>query len=139
LAILPEYFESAAQITDLRHRSEAATIKVLFRTNGLSLDEIVPTSPAIPYIQNNNFDWACPTIFVSSALLSENPMAVSLALSVLGNYVTDFFKGMSGRKTVKLSIVVERRGRKLYKKIKYEGDIAGLSELPKIVQETSDE
>jgi hypothetical protein len=139
LAILPEYFESASQIADLRHRSEAATVKVLFRTNGLSLDEFLPASSTIPYIQNNNFDWICPTIFVSSALLSENPMAISVALSVLANYATDFFKGISGRKNIKLNIVVERRGKKSYKKIKYEGDVAGLAELSRIIQEASDE
>jgi hypothetical protein len=70
LAILPDYFDSAVQFMDLRHRSEAATIKVLFRTQGLSLDEFLPASPAIPYIQNNSFDWVCPTIFISSALRS---------------------------------------------------------------------
>jgi hypothetical protein len=139
LAILPEYFESAAKIADLRHRSEAATVKVLFRTHGLSLDEFVPASSTIPYIQNNNFDWIGPTIFISGALLSENPMAISLALSVLANYATDFFKGISGRKNIKLNIVVERRGKKSYRKIKYEGDVAGLTELSRIIQEASDE
>jgi hypothetical protein len=71
IAILPEYFETAPDHAHLRQRSEAATVKTLFRTNGLLLDEILPKSERIPYIQNNAFAWVGPTLFISSALMTD--------------------------------------------------------------------
>jgi hypothetical protein len=76
---------------------------------------------------------------VSAAVLGEYPLAVSVALNVIGNYVTDFLRGIAGKKTVKFDIVVERRRDRSCRKISYDGDVEGLSSLADIVRQISDE
>lgn len=139
IAILPENFETAAARSDFIQRSEAATLKALFRNNEVPFSEILPSAEKSAYSQYNNLDWIAPAIFVSGSLLSQNPMAVSLALSVIGNYLTDFFRGIPGRKGVKIDIVIERRRDRSCKKITYEGDVQGLTRLVDIMRQISDE
>lgn len=139
ITILPENFESAVNYSELRQRSEAATVRTLFRTNGVPLAEVLDPSRPVPYIQNNGIEWVGPMLFVSSALMSENPTAVSVAVGVLANYLTDFFKGISGKPEVSVTIVVERRKDHTCKQISYKGSVDGLSSLPDIVKSTSDE
>lgn len=138
-ALLPVNFESALAIADFRQVSEAATVRTLFRNNGLPQDDIVERSKRPPYIQNNAFDLILPTLFISAALLSENPNSVSIALSVIANYATDFFKGLSGDKNVKLEIVVEKTKTKTCKKVSYSGPADGLKDLASVVKAASDD
>lgn len=138
-AILPLNFESAESINEFRQASEASTVKTLLRSERLPHDEIVDRKDRPPYVQNHSFDWIAPTLFVSAALISENPSAVSIALNVIGNYATDFFKGMSGEKMVKMDIVVEKSKGKSCKKISYEGSPSGLKDIADIIRSTSDD
>ena len=125
LAILPANLDSAESYSELRNVSEAATVRTLFRNEELPFQDIHGERPKLPYIKNNSFEWVAPTIFVAASLWSENPNAVSVALSVIANYATDVFKGVTGKKTVKLDIVVESKKTKTTstttKKISYEG------------------
>lgn len=139
LALLPANFESATSIADFRQVSEAATVKTLFRNAGLPHDDIVERDQRPPYIQNNALEWVAPTLFISAALLSENQHSVSVALSVIANYATDFFKGISGKKSIKLDVVVEKTKSKTCKKISYEGNAEGLKGLADVIRATSDE
>ena len=79
-------------------------------------------------------DWIAPTIFIAASLLSQDPNFASLAINIISNYLTDWFKGVPGRKNVKLDVVVERQARKTYVKISYDGDVEGMSEIPEIVK-----
>jgi hypothetical protein len=139
LALLPTNFETASSPADFLQVSEAATVKTLFRIANLPQSDLVPKAQRPPYIQNNSFEWVAPTIFVSAALLTDHANYVSVALSVIANYATDFFKGMSGKKTVKLEVVVEQTKTRICKRLVYEGDVDGLKEIPKIVREMGDE
>jgi hypothetical protein len=64
-------------------------------------------------------------------------MCVSLALNVLGNYATDFFKGTNPTPNIKLNIVVEKKN-KTCKSISYEGPVDGLKDLRNIVREVGE-
>jgi len=139
MAILPTNFEFVAARTDFRQLSEAATVKTLFRTNSVPLDDFLPPSERASYLQNNSFEWLAPTLFISSSLLIDNPAAVSVALGVLSNYITEFLKGTPGQKRAKLDIVVERSGDMSCKKISYEGDVEGIKSLAEIVRQISNE
>jgi hypothetical protein len=139
MTLLPENFQSATSYAELRQLSEAATVRTLFRTNGLPLYDVLDPSKPVPYIQNNSFGWVGPTLFVSWALVSENPTVVTVALGVIANYLTDFLKGISGKTEVSLSIVVEKRTDRTCKRITYKGNVEGLSSLADIVKSTSDE
>ena len=139
LALLPANFESAESADSFRQLSTAATVKTLFRNNGIPQDDIVDRAKRPQYIQNNSFELILPTLFVSAAFISENPNLVSIALNVISSYAVDFFKGMSGDKTVKAEVIVEKTKTKTCKKITYSGPVDGLKELAKIVKEASDE
>jgi len=123
----------------LRNLSEAATVKTLFRSAELPYQDIYGSKPRPPYIQNNSFEWVAPTVFITAALMSQHPHAVSVALSVIANYATDFFKGSTNNNTVKLDIVVERKKTTLSKKITYEGPSDGIENLASVIEAASDD
>ena len=81
-----------------------------------------------------HFEWVAPTLFISASLWSQNPMAVSIALNVISNYITEFFKGSAGTKSVKLEIIVERKTNYSCKKLKYQGDVSGVLDLAKTIE-----
>lgn len=136
-AVLPLNFETAGSIGDFRVASESATIKTLLRSEDVAYDEIVADEDRPPYIQNNAFEWMVPVIFIPAALMSENPNAVSVALSVIANYATDFMKGVVGDKHTKFEAVVELPDGTC-KKVTYSGPPEGLGEVASIIKEVSD-
>ena len=76
-----------------------------------------------------------PTIFISTSLLTQNPTLVNVALSVLANYVTDFFKGHLGEHTVSVNLVLEsvtKHGEdeeRSYKRVNLKGSVSDLNKL----------
>lgn len=136
IAILPENFTTAATRQDLLFGSEAATIRKLLKNNDLPLNDLLAAPERVASIHNKHFDWA-PLLFISAALLTNNAHAVSVALGVIANYATDFFKGLPGNK-VKLNLVIEKRDGSC-KKLTYEGNAAGLASLPEIIRRVSDD
>ena len=139
LALLPENFESASSISEFRQVSEAATVKTLFRNAGIPNEDIVGEGQRPPYIQNNAFEWVAPTLFISAAFYSEKQQYIDVALGVIANYATDFFKGMSGKNQIKLRIIIEKTKTKTCKKILYQGGAEGLKDLSDVIRETMDE
>jgi hypothetical protein len=137
LAIVPIRFESATSLTDLRTASHTETVLKFFKSEGIPVGSFLPESNALPYIVNKHFEWLGPILFVPLALMNENPQLVSLAIGVLSNCITDFFKGIpKSQRNVRLDIVVETESDRIYKKISYDGGIDGLNALPKIIRET---
>lgn len=137
IAILPENFETAKSYADFEFSQEASTIRTLFRNNDFELDEILPPGQRSTFVHNKHFEWAA-LLFISVGLISSNPMAVSIAIGMISNYATDYFRGMPS-KNVKLSIVVEKRKDKSCKKINFDGPVEGLKDLPEIIRRVSDE
>lgn len=134
MALLPINFEAARSIAEFLQASEAATIKKLLLAKKLPLNDILDRNQRSPYLKNKSHEWAAPILFVSASLFSQNPALVSLALNVVGNYATDFFKGTLGIHEVTLNIVVAKKD-KTFKKISYRGPTDGLKDLAKIIKE----
>ena len=136
LAILPRNFESAAAKDELLHESEAPTVRVLWRRVGVVETPIEPEGERFPQISEKSFEeWVGPTIFVSGALMSQNPAVLSVALGVISNYLTEWFKGTPmRRRKAKLDVVVEV-GKREYRRLHYEGPVEGLQELAAIARE----
>ncbi len=134
ITLLPFNFDTVAKKEDLIYDNSVKTIRTLLRNAELPDERIEKTAETIGYRQLNHFEWLAPTFFVTYSVLSQNPNMVSVALSVVASYLTDFFKGMSGDKKVKIDIIVEKEKGKTYKKITYEGDGKGLDELAEIVK-----
>ena len=139
IAILPENFETATSTTSLIQLAESATIKTLFRNNDIPYSEIRRENEKPSYIQNNAFQWIGPTLFFSASLLLGNPEMIAIALGVIANYLTDFFKGADGDKIAKLNIVVGNPKSENFKHISYEGHIDGIPSLADVVREVSNE
>jgi hypothetical protein len=137
MALLPINLESAASMAELLQASEAATIRKLLVAEGIPLDDILDRRRRPPYVKNKSFEWVAPGLFVSASLYSQNPALVSVALGVVANYATDFFKGMSGEHEVSLNIIVERKNR-TYRKVSYLGPVEGLKELAEIIREAAE-
>lgn len=138
LTLLPTNLASASDVGELIQASEVATVRSLFKSAGLSYTELPDRAHGTRYIQNNAADWVGPLIFVASSLWSQNPIAVSIALSVISNYLTQFFQGITTR-TAKLDFIVEKTKDRTYKHLTYEGDIEGIAGLEKVIRELANE
>jgi len=135
LAFLPINFETVSSKDELVHEDSVLTIRKLWRKAGIEETRIEKEGEKILYEQRNSLELAIPTVFVSFSLLSQNPGLVSVALNIISNYATDFFKGIAGEKKVKFDVIVEQNGKVKSKRIHYEGDIEGLSQLPQVIKE----
>jgi hypothetical protein len=132
LCFLPENIEDAKSTSEFIYTDNTLTVKKLFNTNNLP-SATLDNDPS-NYRQRRSIDWYAPTIFIGFSLLSENSTLVSVALNVLSNYISDFFKGSFGSKKVKLDIIVEVTPKKTYKRISYEGNPEGLKNLEEIIK-----
>lgn len=145
LALLPRNFEEATSLEELLHEYAVQTIRILFRQNKIPETRLERENQKIPCIQENEFALVLPALFVSGLILTQNPHLLSVALNVIANYATDFFKGIPRRKKIVLDVIVEdviveNKTRRRYKKLHYEGDAEDIKEITNsAVKEFTDE
>jgi hypothetical protein len=132
-ALLPRNFSTAESKNELMYESSAATVRTLFRQNQLQETRLEKEGDRFNRIVEQGNDWVAPTLFFAASLLIQDPNVTALAINIISNYLTDWFKGIPGRKNIKLDVVVEKQAKKTYVKISYDGDIEGLSEIPNLV------
>lgn len=135
LAILPRNFETANSKDELMHESTAATVRTLLRAAGLSETPIEPEGERFRFVQENAFTWVGPILFFAAAQLLQDPRIVSVSLGVIANYLTDFFRGISGKRRVTFDIVVEQTRTKRHVRLHYDGDVDGFAQIPDAVLE----
>ena len=135
IAILPRNFATAASKEELIHESTTPTVRVLWRQNSITETPLEQPEEKFPLAAEHSFEWIGPTIFISAMLLSQNQHLVTIALNIISNYLSEWFRGIprDNRKT-KLSIVIETKNG-LYKKIEYEGPPDGLKDLLEVIRE----
>ena len=114
ICILPENIEDVQSLSEFVYTENAVTLRKLFKKNNVAIEMLDNTEV---FRQRRSVDWYAPTLFISFSLLTENSTLISVALNILSNYVTNFFKGTFGKKNVKFDIVVETSPKKTYKKI----------------------
>lgn len=132
LAFIPENIENAGVVSDFIYPEPLTQINKIFRTN--NIEAVILGGNALNLRSRKSADLYLPSLYVGLSLLTQNSAVVSVALSVLANYVTDFFKGSFSSKTVSLDIYVETNGNKKVKKINYKGDAEGLKNLETIIK-----
>ncbi len=138
LAILPRNFDSASDQSQLVHEESAATVRKLWRKAGIDETALERPGTEYPPIRERDFlGWAGPIIFVSYSVLSGNEYQLSVALGVVSNYLTEFFKGIGDSNNADLDIVTETKHGD-YRRVKYRGSVSGLTELPAIIREVAD-
>lgn len=139
LSILPRNFDVANEKGELLHESSVATVRSLFRQNGVTETKLEKAGEQILSLQQNEFALTLPIIFVSALLYSQNPELVTIALNILSNYATDFFKGIPRKRKVVLDVVVEKKAGRHAKRLHYEGDGTGLKEVADAIREVFNE
>jgi len=138
VALLPKNFSIAKSKEEFIYEGTTPTIRKLFKNNGINDEKIENKYEKSKYNIERSFDLILPTIFITAALVSQNPSLISIALGVISNYLTDWFKGATGQKIVKLDIVIEKKNDS-FKNIHYEGDPNGLEKIRKIIEKVINE
>ena len=139
IALLPRNFEISSSKEELIHESTTPTVRVLWRQNGITETPLEQPEEKFPFVSEHAFEWIGPTIFISAMLLSQNPHLMTIALNVISNYLTEWFRGIPrDSRKVKLRIITETKSG-LYKKIEYEGPPDGLKDLPEVIREVHNE
>lgn len=134
LTLLPVNFETATSESEFLLPTEALTIRKLLRQEELPFEDLMSESANARYVGHKSADLILPILFVSSALLAENPYLVQIALSVIANYATDFFKGMGRGKSMKMEFVVEEPHGS-YKSFSFEGPPENLVDALAAIEE----
>lgn len=137
LALLPRNFAEAGTKQELLHEDEATTVRQLWREAGIVETPLEARGEKFPEIAEKSFEWIGPTIFVGASLLSNNANLLSVALGVVSNYLTDFFRGQKGTGQIKIDIVFDTK-KNTCKKIIYRGGPEGLKDFAKVVKEAYD-
>jgi hypothetical protein len=139
LIILPANFGTAATPEEFLYEATGATVRTLFRTNHIPLQDLL--SPGMPrrQISYKSAEWVGPTLFVSYAVLSDNGTLLNIALGVVANYLTDFFRGAGKTPTIKLDYIVEKTPNREYKRLKFEGPPEAIPSLREAIQAIRDE
>ncbi len=136
-AVIPANLETATARHDLKIRGEAVTVSKLLRSGGLPVSSFLPSGERLKSIHDKSFHWEA-AIFIAGSIITDNPSAISVALSVLANYLTDFFRGSKGA-NIRLSIVTKRTPTSVYKKLTYDGDATGLASLSDMLSRLDDD
>jgi hypothetical protein len=121
---LPRGFETARALADLQHESSALDVKVLLREANIHLTIYQPDGVAIPYLQENDNTWVGPTLFFGVTVLTQQPELISVALSVISNFLTEHFRGRPEPSRARFSVIRETTETKTTKKVtnRYEFD-----------------
>jgi hypothetical protein len=141
LIFLPKNFETATCIDDFIYQDSLKVVNKLMRQEGISIGRLEENNTSTKYYVENDITWIGPTIFIAYSFWTENQNLISIGLSMIASYLTDFFKGKSKSPKVKLDYVLEKNPKNGKKNIRftYEGDIDGLDKLPSILEKLKDE
>ncbi len=141
LVFLPYNLNDAYIQNDFIYDDSLKVVSKLFKQNNINISRIEQDTSETKYYQENDITWLGPTIFIAYSLWTENPNLLAIGLSVIANYLTDFFKGKSISPRVKINYVVEKDPKKgkINVHFSYDGDIEGLKEIPKILTKLKDE
>lgn len=135
VTLLPRNFATAQTFGELVHESNCATVRTLLRSAGIEEKRIEHEGAKIPYVQENDFTWVGPILFFAAAEVSRNPEIISVALGVIANYLTDFFRGIPGGRRVTFDVVIEQTRSKKTVRVHYDGSPEGFKELPEAIVE----
>jgi hypothetical protein len=138
IAMMPDNFGTATNRSELLVQGEASTLKTLLRNDGIAVSDFLPDGERHVFIHNKSHDWQA-LLFVAASLWTNDPNVVPVALGVISNYLTEFFRGSPSHSKIKLGVVVEKTPGRTYKEITYEGDLAGLAALEEAVKRVCDE
>jgi hypothetical protein len=139
LVLLPLSFKSAQIRNDLVYAASTDTVKKLLVQARLPAVKLEQDEQEYPHEVQHALEWTGPVILFSAAAVSQNPEIVSIALGVISNYLTDWFRGVpKENRSASLTIVKETKDG-YYKSLDYSGPPEGLSRVKDILERFDDE
>lgn len=135
ISLIPTNIGNADSKDDLVYFGSAKSLKKLWKSNSIELSKIEKEGDRQYYLHQHSAEWIAPTIFLGASLLSESPNTISIALSVVANYVTDLFRGKPPKTTFKMELIIEEEKDKKYKKITFEGEPNDMNGLIRVIRE----
>lgn len=84
-------------------------------------------------VEQRSGEWFAPILFVSSAAMTQNPEMMAIALSVIANYVTDFFKS-NDSPNVQITVIHKETNTQKVTEIHYKGSLDGLNSLKESIE-----
>ena len=145
IGILPERFDTCTSTDEFAQLSRTRAIVRQFEENHIPVSVIKKEGQNLPRIHMASAEWFTgvgPTLFVSAALLAANPHIISLALSVLANFFTDFLRDAGEKGNIDFKMVVgkeEKDGSKTCKKIRLKGPPEALTTMSETLKQIWDE
>lgn len=79
-------------------------------------------------LEQRSIEWFAPVLLLTSAALSENTELISITCGVIGNYLTDFFKGQK-KPNVRVKLLYTETKTSKITEFSYEGQLDGLDKL----------
>lgn len=138
-AILPVGFDGAsASGGEFAMHAEASTMRKLLVEAGIHVTDF-SQDVRIPTDIRKSADWLAPTFFVASSIWSQNPTAVSIALSVLSTYIAELLRPAILTESVKFRFAIESSRGKTTKLLSYDGPLDGLKSLDETLRRLADE
>jgi hypothetical protein len=139
MTILPRNFDTANSRADLYHESSTLDIRRLWAQAGVIESRIEPQGEKIATISEHFYDWIGPLIFLGASWYIENEHLVNVSLNVISNYVTEWFKGVSGEKRVSFGFVLEKTKTKKCVRLNYDGPPEKIAELTSLIKDIMNE
>jgi hypothetical protein len=134
LTLLPvNYYDSKSE-TDPIFSSTTVTVKKLLASNNINVSIALGPNDGTTMreLDQRGAEWFGPVLLVSSLLLSNDPNALNVALSIIANYLTQLFAGSPGKAHLKVIVVDEEKS--IRKTLEYKGPSEGLINLDKVAK-----
>lgn len=112
--------------------SSLPTVLKLAKASGIPM-AVYGSSASPPLLERRSSEWFAPAMFISNLFLSDNQNAVSLAISMLANYLTTFFSGRTGA-SVTLDLYIADTGTRETTKVAYRGPVDGIHEIQGVIE-----
>jgi len=137
IAIMPDNFPEARSQKHLRVRREAIALRSTLEQANFPLGSFCVEAEHASFGEEDFLHWDA-SLFISASLMAREPYAIGIALSIVREHLLDYFAA-SPERTLRLTLIVERKRDRSCKKIVYEGSSPGLMSLAAYVAAAADE
>ena len=137
ILLLPQTWTAKADEPTYVESTES--VRKLFAKEDVPAEFLIPITAKTRLATGRSQVWIGPTLLVSSFFLTQNPIALSLALNIISSYVVQRFAGLKHSPDVSLSIVQTSADGKKARELKYRGPAVGLPDVAKVLSEFGSE
>jgi hypothetical protein len=132
VVFLPRGFATVTTAGELLNESDAIDLVKLLHSEGVTAGTTTLDGQKLSTISEHDVLVHLPVVLLQAV----SPLAVSLMVDVLGNYIYARIAGIFDKPRVKVEFVVQKKPG-TYKSVRYEGSVEGLSELRDAILEVA--